>query len=67
LDWGYVGSGPDDLALNTLLLISDPAFAKQWHQLFTVDVIQYIPYEGGSVPIEDIRQWVQAKQKIVHI
>jgi hypothetical protein len=66
-DWGYVGAGPLDLSFNTLTLMSDSVFAKEWYQQFTAEIILSIPIEGGSVPIQTIRDWVREKKQFANL
>ena len=58
-EWGYEGSGPADLALNILLMIADRRTAEIWHQTFKHDVIAKLPYEGGSMTIDEVRDWLK--------
>lgn len=63
-EWGYGGSGPADLALNTLLRMGcDREEAEWWHQAFKSAFIAPIPQEGGRVPLEEMQSWLQAKRE----
>lgn len=63
-EWGYGGSGPADLALNTLLAMGcDREEAEWWHQAFKTAFISPIPQDGGRVPLEEMRAWLQAKRE----
>lgn len=59
MEWGYSGSGPADLALNTLLAIGLPLkVAERHHQAFKFEVIATIPEKGGNIPFATISAWV---------
>jgi hypothetical protein len=55
---GYNGSGPADLALNTLLLITDEETAMRHYQCFKREFIATMPFDGGSIPLKDIQYWL---------
>lgn len=61
-EWGYGGSGPADLALNILRLYTEKTVAEMLHQKFKWEFISRLPYEGGVIEAETIRQWI-AKEK----
>jgi len=57
--WGYAGSGPADLALNILLYCGcsrEKSF--EMHQEFKRDFIVGIPYDGGTIAVEAVKEWV---------
>jgi hypothetical protein len=73
-EWGYLGSGPSDLAINicewfllNILNYSGPRqslfdgscfdLSLELHQKLKEDVISRIPYRGGVVPFEVLREW----------
>lgn len=58
-EWGYEGSGPADLALNILLMVTDRKTAEVWHQTFKHDFIAKLPYDGGSMTVEEVREWLK--------
>jgi len=74
VDFGYEGSAPADLALNILAaalplepgdndvrLADDSRVSKPaWdlHEAFTRDVVARVPYEGGVISSQTIRDWV---------
>lgn len=60
-EWGYAGSGPAELALNTLLMLIGEDLAFDLHQDFKRDFIAGMPKDGGTVPIETIKAWLAAK------
>lgn len=55
---GYSGNGPSDLALNTLLLFTDPKTASVLHQAFMFQFISNMPASGGIVPADAIKKWI---------
>jgi hypothetical protein len=57
--WGYGGSGPSDLALNILAEFVPPPEAYRLHQQFKWDVVARIPWEGTTIPAEDVRRWIE--------
>jgi hypothetical protein len=60
-EWGYAGSGPADLALNILLLLVDEDTALRFYQQFKFEVVEKIPYEGGTLKTEDVRKWLDER------
>lgn len=62
-EWGYGGSGPNELALNILYLVSqDLTFAQENHNDFCRTFLAGIPFEGGRVSIGEIMKWVAHRQ-----
>lgn len=60
LEWGYHGSGPADLVLNTLLHHgADPLIVEFYYQDFKDQFIATIPREGGSVTGCVIRAYIE--------
>ncbi len=57
-NWGYEGSGPADLALNTLLQFVDQNTADNLYQYFKRDVISKIPTQGGIIKAQHIKNWL---------
>jgi hypothetical protein len=57
-EWGYGGSGPADLALNTLLLFVSEKEAIRLHQDFKWDFITPMNREGGIIKNSEIRDWI---------
>jgi hypothetical protein len=60
-EWGYAGSGPAELALNTLLLFVDPDTADLLYYQFKMDFIAKIPRYGGAIDSTTIRDWIQTQ------
>jgi len=57
-EWGYLGSGPADLALNILQYYVSDALADKLYQKFKFDIIAEIPYEGTTLLGKDIVTWL---------
>lgn len=57
-EWGYMGSGPADLALNILALCTNGKTAVKLHQQFKEAFIATLPYEGGSITASRVREWI---------
>lgn len=60
LEFGYMGSGPADTALNILALVVSPKEANRLHQRFKFDMLARIPREGGTMKMQDVVDWVRA-------
>ena len=58
--WGYMGSGPAQLALAMLLdYTGDATFANRYHQLFKIDIISDLPRdEVWSINSDEIDTWI---------
>lgn len=64
LEWGYPGSGPAELALNTLFYFTkDRDFSFRHHQAFKTEFIEGLPKEGGRVSGETIRTWIEKRKE----
>lgn len=63
MEWGYAGSGPADLALNILLLVTDEDTANSLYQQYKFDVVSRIPRDGGEIAVEDVRRWVASHRR----
>ena len=61
--WNYGGSGPADFALNILAVYigQEKAERNGLYQLFKVDFIQTLPFEGGTIKRADVMKWVKRK------
>jgi hypothetical protein len=56
--WGYMGSGPAQLALALLLDAVSAAAAKRWYQRFKVEVVASWPQgEGWTITRSAVREW----------
>ena len=58
-EWGYEGSGPSQLALAILLAVTDRETAERRYQEFKRDVIARINDAEWSLPLRDVRHWLQ--------
>lgn len=66
INWGYYGTGPLDLALNTLIHFSgdDLDFTNKYYHDFTTDILKDLPQEPVVISSEFILNWImQAKTK----
>lgn len=62
LEWGYIGTGPFELAMNILYHfgLEEPE-ADYFSTHFARDVLSYVPTEGGVVTEQQIREWLDRK------
>ena len=58
-EWGYNGSGPAQLALAILLAVTDRETAQRRYQEFKDDVIARISDAQWSLPLRDVRKWLE--------
>lgn len=61
MEFGYGGSGPADCALNILSLVLPVREAWRLHQHFKTQVAAIPQDEGGSIALEDVREWIAAQ------
>ncbi len=62
-EWGYLGAGPNDLALNILLhATGERSFAFTHCRQFCEETVTQIPYAGGVLPATRIVEWVAARR-----
>lgn len=57
-EWGYVGSGPAELALNILLLFTDYHTANPLYHDFKQEFLAGLPREGGVINATLIQAWL---------
>ncbi|MBA7483063.1 hypothetical protein ES707_18574 [subsurface metagenome] len=57
-EWGYMGSGPAELALNILYCFLDGRRALTLHQLFKERFLAAMHHEGGTIKAAEIRSWI---------
>jgi len=59
-EWGYLGSGPADFALNILSCYIGEQEAKSGglYQAFKSKFIANLPKEGGTIKREDVMRWL---------
>ena len=62
-DWGYLGSGPSDLALNILLIYVDEPTAWLLHNDFKDKFVAKIEEAGGVIPAQKIQEYLQINNK----
>lgn len=64
MEWGYSGSGPAELALNTLFFFTkDRDFSFRHHQAFKTEFVEGLPKDGGRIPGELIRAWIDERKE----
>lgn len=61
-EWGYYGSGPADLARSILTDAVGPEIADRVYQQFKAAVIARMPYEGGTITLDEIDRFLQGGQ-----
>ena len=59
VEWGYGGSGSSQLALAVLLAVTDRETAERRYQEFKRDVIARISDAEWSLPLRDVRRWLE--------
>lgn len=66
-EWGYLGSGPSDLAFSILSYFYGPAVAEALYHDFKFHVIARIPRDAREyvLPAEQIADWVEAAAREV--
>lgn len=62
-EFGYVGTGPRELAMNILYLfgVAEPE-ADYFSRHFSEDLLSSIPEEGGVIPAKLIKDWLSTKR-----
>ena len=63
IEWGYLGSGPADLALSMLATLADERAAGALYQRFKHEVVARVPEEGGVLRAAEVRAWVRRIQE----
>ena len=58
IEWGYLGSGPSDLALSVLVALADERAANALYQRFKAEVVATVPERGGVLRAAEVRAWV---------
>lgn len=59
-EWGYMGSGPSQLALAILLEVTEEAaVSEQIYQDFKAEVIAKVPSDGGTISEGEVRLWLK--------
>jgi hypothetical protein len=59
IEWGYLGSGPSDLALSVLTALADGRVAGALYQRFKQEVVARVPEQGGVLRAAEVRAWVE--------
>ena len=59
IEWGYLGSGPSDLALSVLAALADEQAARALYQRFKAEVVARVPEKGGVLRAAEVRAWVE--------
>lgn len=70
IEWGYLGSGPAQLALALLLEVADETTALQFYQRFKDGVISRIATDRWALTTADILDWLRLSRNrndIVHM
>jgi len=62
-NWGYLGSGPADFALNILSAYIGEEEAKGLYQTFKMLFVAKLPYKGGTIKREDVMRWVEEERR----
>ena len=62
IEWGYLGSGPADLALSVLTALTDEQTARALYQRFKAEVVARVPEAGGVLRAAEIRAWAKHAQ-----
>lgn len=62
-EWGYLGRGPKELALNILSLFVDKEQAFDLHLEFYLQFITVLPYEGGTILKEQVLSWLEVQEQ----
>lgn len=61
-EWGYLGSGPAQLALALLLdHLGNAHAAIHWHQAFKHDFVSTWRRDSWVLPVEDLRRWIGSR------
>ena len=65
-NWGYEGSGPAQLALAILLLVTDKEIAVRCHQEFKRQVIARLPQADFEIRI-DVKHWLLQRFNVLSL
>lgn len=58
-EFGYLGSGPADLALNILGLVLSEKEAFRLHQQFKFAILRSIDFHGGELTMTAVIEWIR--------
>ncbi|MDE0456061.1 MAG: DUF6166 domain-containing protein [Chromatiales bacterium] len=70
VEWGYLGSGPAQLALALLLEVADDATALRFYQRFKDGVISRIATDRWALTTADVTDWLRLSHNrtdIIHM
>jgi len=63
VSWGYLGSGPSQLALALMLHFgATDNEALEWYQEFKLEVIGNLPESNFTMKNERVEEWLEAKR-----
>lgn len=62
-DWGYVGSGPMQLAFAMLYQLSDENFSKKHASEFANDVVKKLNSRDWLLSASDVVAWIEKRQE----
>ncbi len=62
-NYGYMGSGPADLALSILTAIMGKDIAEQYYQRFKFELVATQKEDWWILHVHEIRQWVKVQQQ----
>ena len=65
-NWGYEGSGPAQLALAILLLVTDESTSSRLHQSFKQEVIARLPQADFEIRI-DVKHWLLQRFNVLSL
>lgn len=57
--WGYGGSGPAELALNSLSCVIGQEQAEPLYQKFKAEFIATLPEAGGAISVQAVKEWAR--------
>ena len=60
VEWGYLGSGPQQLAHGLLLASTDQTTAQRWCHRFYMEVTSRLPKTRWALDAGDILAWIEA-------
>ena len=57
-EWGYHGSGPSQLAIAILLVVTDTVEAERFYPLSRSGVLSLIRADRWTLPVDQVRRWL---------
>jgi DNA-binding transcriptional regulator YiaG len=61
IDWGYIGSGPLQLAFAILVKLSDPQFAARHRTEFTKEIVAALEGRDWTLESDVVLKWIESK------